>query len=140
MGHMTRELELRYTPKGTAVGQFGLAINRKWRTEAGEDKEEVTFVDCQVWAASAETLSQYTKKGDPLMIEGRLAQELWDDKQTGQKRSRIKIVVESFQFLNRAPAKGQSDSPRQPAAAGRSAPPVDEGGHGQAADDDDVPF
>src|SRR5215204_1171758 len=100
MGNLTRDPELRYTPKGTAVAQLGLAVNRQWKTESGETKEEVTFVDIDAFGRQAEVIGQYLKKGRPIFIEGRLKLDTWDDKQTNQKRSKLKIVLESFQFLD----------------------------------------
>ena len=122
-GNLTRDIETRFTPKGTAVAQFGLAINRTWKTEGGEKKEEVTFVDCTAFGKSAETLAQYVKKGAPLLVEGRLRQETWEDKETGKDRSKLTVVVEGFQFLASAPKKASE--------AAQSAAPVE---------DDDVPF
>src|SRR4051794_1493601 len=92
MGNLTRDPELRYTPKGTAVAKLGLAVNRVWKSETGESKEEVTFVDVDAFGRSAETIAQYCKKGRPILIEGRLRQDTWDDKQTGQKRTKLGIV------------------------------------------------
>src|SRR3954453_12555082 len=100
LGNLTRDPELRYTPKGTAVAKVGLAVNRNWRTETGEQKEEVTFVDVDAFGKQAETICQYMRKGSPLLIEGRLRLDQWDDKQTGQKRQRLGVVLESFQFLD----------------------------------------
>ena len=99
-GNLTRDPELRYTPKGAAVAKFGLAINRTRRDESGATKEEVTFVDIEAWEKQAETISQYFKKGRPILVEGRLRLDTWDDKQTNQKRSQLKVVLESFQFLD----------------------------------------
>src|SRR6478672_2663626 len=110
-GNLTRDPELRYTPKGTAIAKFGLAINRSWRTDAGENKEEVTFVDLDAFGKQAETLAQYMKKGSPLLVEGRLKLDQWDDKQTGQKRSRMGVVVEGFQFLGSGNREGGNDAP-----------------------------
>src|SRR6202044_496668 len=90
-GNLTRDPELRYTPKGMAIAKIGLAINRTWRNEAGETKEEATFVDVDAFGRQAETLAQYLKKGSPLMVEGRLKLGQWDDKQSGQKRSRLRV-------------------------------------------------
>lgn len=98
-GHLTRDPENRYSAKGAAVGEFGLAINRKWKEASGELKEEVTFLDCVCFGKTAETIAQYFKKGDPIMLEARLRQESWTDKASGQKRSRIKVLVEKFEFL-----------------------------------------
>ena len=98
-GNLTRDPELRYTPKGTAVARIGLACNRKWKSETGEMKEEVTFVDVDAFGKSAETIGQYLKKGRPILIEGRLRYDTWEDKQTGQKRSRLRVIGENLQLL-----------------------------------------
>src|ERR1700746_3873819 len=98
-GNLTRDPELRYTPKGTAVAKIGLAINRTWKTETGETKEEVTFVDVDAFGRQAETIGQYLKKGRPVLIEGRLKYDTWEDKQTNQKRSKLGVVLENFQFM-----------------------------------------
>ena len=89
IGNLTRDPELRYTPKGTAVAKFGLAINRPWKNEAGEAKEEVTFVDVDCFGRLAENIGQYMKKGSPLLVEGRLKLDQWTDKTTGQPRQRL---------------------------------------------------
>src|ERR1051326_2246501 len=99
-GNLTRDPELRYTPKGTAIARIGMALNRTWKTETGETKEEVTFVDVDAFGRQAEVIAQYLKKGRPLLVEGRLKLDQWDDKQTGQKRSRLGVVLEGFQFLD----------------------------------------
>src|SRR6476660_574690 len=111
IGNLTRDPELRYTPKGTAIAKIGLAINRTWKTETGETKEEVTFVDIDAFGRQAETLGQYMKKGRPIMIEGRLKLDTWDDKQTKQKRSRLGVVLESFQFLAFNKSAGGAGAP-----------------------------
>lgn len=144
-GNLTRDPELRYTPKGTAVAKFGLAINRNWTSETGEKKEEVTFVDIDSFGRQAEVISQYLKKGRPVLIEGRLKLDQWDDKQTGQKRSRLGVVLESFSFLD-AGGRGDSsgNSPEAPRARPASAPAS--GAAPAAAEEapvpaeDDVPF
>jgi single-strand DNA-binding protein len=84
IGNLTRDPELRFTAQGVAIAKITLAVNRTWRTEAGETKEEVTFVDVDAFRRQAETIAQYLKKGSPLMVEGRLKLDQWDDKQTGQ--------------------------------------------------------
>ncbi|MEY4198954.1 MAG: hypothetical protein RLZZ265_694, partial [Verrucomicrobiota bacterium] len=99
-GNMTRDPELRYTPKGTAIAKFGLAVNRKWTGEDGQSREEVTFVDIDCFGKQAEVISQYLRKGRSILIEGRLKLDQWDDKQTGQKRSKLGVVLESFSFLD----------------------------------------
>jgi single-strand DNA-binding protein len=110
IGNLTRDVELRYTPKGTAVCDISLAINRVIVTE-GERKEEVVFVDVTLWARLAEIASQYLSKGRPVFIEGRLQTEAWQDKESGQKSSRLKVVAENLQLLgSRAESEG-SDAP-----------------------------
>lgn len=98
MGNLTRDPEIRYTPKGQAVTDIGLAINRRYKVE-NETREEVTFVDVTFWGKSAEIIGQYMKKGRPLYVEGRLQLDSWDDKQTGQKKSRLKVIGDEFQFI-----------------------------------------
>jgi len=99
MGNLTRDPEIKYTPKGMAVADLGLAINRSYTTEQGEKREEVTFVDVELWGRQAEIAGEYLKKGRPVYIEGRLKLDTWDDKQTGQKRSKMRVVGENMQFL-----------------------------------------
>src|SRR2546428_1084518 len=118
IGNLTRDPELRYTPKGTALAKIGLAINRTWKNDAGESKEEVTFVDVEAWGRQAETISQYLKKGSPMLVEGRLRLDSWEDKQTNQKRSRLAVVLERFQFLG-----GGGGSQREPSEGGKRTAP-----------------
>jgi single-strand DNA-binding protein len=99
IGNLTRDPEVRYTPKGTAVADIGLAINRYFQNDNGERQEETTFVDVTLWGKQAELAQQYLGKGRPVYIEGRLQMDTWEDKQSGQKRSKIKIVCENMQFL-----------------------------------------
>lgn len=119
MGNLTRDPEVRYTPKGTAIANIGLAVNRVWTTDAGEQKEEVTFVDIEVWGRQAETAGQYLSKGRPVFIEGRLKFDSWEDKESGQKRNKLKVVAERVQFLG-AP-KGNAEISDQPPGEGRPA-------------------
>ncbi len=147
-GNLTRDPELRYTPKGLAIAKIGLAINRKWRNEAGEMKDETTFVDVDAFGKTAETIGQYLKKGRPILIEGRLRYETWDDKTTGAKRSKLGVVMDSFQFIdsgNRgdteggasgAPAAPRAQRPA-PSASAPAAEPVEGDGPPES---DDVPF
>src|SRR5277367_5711145 len=105
MGNITRDLELKYMPNQTAVCDFGIAVNRTWTGQDGVKKEEVTFVDCSCFGKTAEILSKYKKKGDPLFVEGRLKLDQWEA-QDGTKRSKMRVIVENFQFLNRAQGQG----------------------------------
>jgi single-strand DNA-binding protein len=142
VGNLTRDPELRYTPKGVAIAKIGLAVNRVWTSETGEKKEEVTFIDLDAFGKTAENIGKYMRKGSPLLVEGRLRLDQWDDKQTGQKRSRLGVVVETCQFLggpNRggegspgeAPRRQPSPAPAEAASAEPEPPPAEE---------DDVPF
>src|SRR5476649_89102 len=133
--NLTRDPELRYTPKGTAIAKIGLAVNRVWTNEAGEKKEEVTFVDVDVFGRTAENVGQYMRKGRPIMIEGRLKLDQWDDKSTGAKRSKLGVVAETVQFLGGAPA---APRPARPAAA--SAPATEPVEGDGPPESDDVPF
>ncbi len=99
IGNCTRDPEIRYTPKGTAVAEVGLAVNRISTNDQGERREEVTFIDVTLWGRQAEIAGEYLKKGRPVYIEGRLQLDTWDDKQTGQKRSKLKVVGENLQLL-----------------------------------------
>ena len=140
-GNLTRDPELRYTPKGTAIAKIGLAINRTWKSESGENKEEVTFVDVDAFGRTAEVIGQYLKKGRPILMEGRLRLDQWDDKQTGQKRSKLGVVLESFQFIDSGKGDGgPGDGSRSRSSAPtQSAPEPAEAG-APAPEEDDVPF
>lgn len=158
LGNLTRDPELRYTPKGQAVAKLGLAVNRSYKSETGETKEEVTFIDVDAWGKQAELIGQYLKKGNPLFVEGRLRLDQWDDKNTGQKVSKLKVVMENFQFVggNRGSEAGgggggggggygapsQAAPQQQPQRPSRPspAPPSSDGGEGPAGEVDDVPF
>ena len=130
IGNITRDIETRYTPSGTAISEIGLAINRSWKNDRGEKQEETTFVDVTLWARMAEIASQYSRKGDPLFVSGRLHLDTWDDKQTGQKRSKLKVIGEQIQLLasrQQAPAASppqrQAPPPRQASAPAPAAQP-----------------
>src|SRR6267378_5892494 len=126
LGNLTRDPEVRYTPKGSAVCDLGIAVNRVYTTEGGEKREEVTYVDVVLWARLAEIAGEYLKKGRPVFIEGRLQMDSWDDKQTGQKRTKLRVVGETMQLLGSRPggASGGAEpqeTERPPRAAGKSA-------------------
>lgn len=110
MGNLTRDPEVRYTPKGTAVTDIGLAINRTFNSDEGDRREETTFVDITFWGRLAEVIGEYMKKGRPMYVEGRLQLDTWEDKTTGQQRSRLKVVGENFQFLGGRDDSGGSGS------------------------------
>jgi single-strand DNA-binding protein len=99
MGNLTRDPQMKYLPNQTAVVDFGLACNRRYKTQSGEDREEVTFVDCSAFGRTAEVINQYFTKGKPIFIEGRLRYETWEDKQGGGKRSKLSVHIDNFQFI-----------------------------------------
>ena len=110
IGNLTRDVELRHTPSNQTVANIGLATNRQYQTKDGERREEVTFVDCEAWGRQAEVMAQYLSKGRPIMIQGRLKLDSWQDKDGGS-RSKLKVVVENFQFLgSREGGGGAGDS------------------------------
>lgn len=129
LGNLTRDPEVRYTPKGSAVAELGLAVNRVYSTDGGEKRVEVTFVDVTLWGRTAEVAGEYLKKGRPVFIEGRLQLDTWDDKQSGQKRSKLKVVGESLQLIGGKPEPQREQSRPAPARQMPSAP-----------DDDEIPF
>lgn len=151
-GHLTRDVEIRYTPTGRAIGRMGMALNHVYYTQQDEKREEVSFVDIDCFGAKAETLAKYVSKGTFLIVEGRLKQDSWEDRQTGQKRSRLLVILESFTF---APSGQDSDrsghDSRGQSAGGRTAPQgrgaertqpdLPQEDQDEAYDpDDDVPF
>ena len=166
IGNLTRDPEVKFTPKGTAIAEIGLAINRTWKNEAGEKQEETTFVDVTLWGRQAEIAKEYLTKGRPVYIEGRLQLDSWDDKQTGQKRSKLKVTGEQMQLLGgRDGASGGGGGGYSERSGGSSSSSADEydqrparpqqqrpapaqGGSGKPRpaapppqdDDDDIPF
>ena len=142
LGNLTRDPEVRYTPKGSAVCDLGVAVNRVYTTDSGEKREEVTYVDVVLWARLAEIAGEYLKKGRPIFIEGRLQMDTWDDKQTGQKRTRLRVVGESMQLLGSRPAGtgAATETAGEDRPSGKtSAPPSKSAGSTQP-DEDEIPF
>jgi single-strand DNA-binding protein len=142
LGNLTRDPEVRYTPKGTAVTDLGLAVNRTYTADNGEKREEVTFVDVTFWGRTAEVAGEYLKKGRPVFVEGRLQLDSWDDKQSGQKRTKLKVIGENMQMLGAPRGAGgggggdeEGSSATRPT---RSAPPPKAAP--SAPDDDEIPF
>jgi single-strand DNA-binding protein len=146
LGNLTRDPEVRYTPKGSAVADLGIAVNRQYTLDTGEKREEVTFVDVTFWGRTAEVAGEYLKKGRSVFIEGRLQLDTWDDKQSGQKRSKLKVIGEMMQMLGSRPGGGgAADEPEEPprgrssgSSGTRSAPPPK--GAPPEPDDDEIPF
>lgn len=149
MGRLTRDPELRYTPKGTAVADIAMAINRYRSSDSGEKIEETTFVDVTLWGRQAETANQYLAKGREVFIEGRLQLDSWEDKSSGQKRSKLKVVGESMQFIggsgggqSNGGGGGQQYSGQQSggsAPQAQSSPPQTPSSDFQE-EEDDIPF
>lgn len=147
IGNLTRDPELRYTPKGTAVADIALAINRVWNNDQGQKQEETTFVDVTLWGRQAELAQQYLSKGRGAYIEGRLQMDTWDDKETGKKRSKLKVIGETLQFMpdgkGNTGGGGQSDRPQASRAPQQNSGPP-QGASAAPADDfqeeDDIPF
>jgi single-strand DNA-binding protein len=143
LGNLTRDPEVRYTPKGTAVTELGMAVNRVYTAENGEKREETTFVDVTLWGRTAEIAGEYLKKGRPVFIEGRLQLDTWDDKQSGQKRSKLKVVGEGLQLLGGRPGGGSGavGGDEESAGASRSSRPAPPPRPVPSEpDDDEIPF
>lgn len=154
MGNLTRDVEMRHTPSNLAIAKFGIACNRRWKTPEGEQRDEAMFVDCEAFGKTAEFMSQFFSKGRPVLIEGRLKLDQWEDKETKAKRSKHVVVVESFHFVDSKPGssggggggggdEGSAPMPsRAPAGAGagRAAPAPQEWGGKGPMGEDDIPF
>ena len=142
LGNLTRDPEIRYTPKGSAVCDLGIAVNRQYTLENGERREEVTYVDVVLWARLAEIAAEYLKKGRPVFIEGRLQLDTWDDKQSGQKRSKLRVIGENMQMLGspRGAATGAESSDEDRPARSTTSPPRPAASAPAEPDDDEIPF
>ena len=123
-GNLTRDPELRSTPNGASVCSFSVAVNRVFRDSSGKQQEDVSFIDCSAWGKLGEMIAQYAKKGTGVLVSGRLSQRTWEDKTTGQKRSRVEIVVEDFNFLSGMDRDGASKGGFGGASASEEAPEV----------------
>ena len=113
VGNLTRDPQLSYLPSQTAVVEFGLAINRRWRGQDNQQREETCFIDCQAYGKQAETFNQYMSKGRAILVEGRLQYDTWEGKD-GVKRSKHRVVVERFQFLGTPSGSGPGQAPARP--------------------------
>ncbi len=143
MGNLTRDIEIR--PAGsTSVGNFGLAVNRKYKTQSGEQREEVAFIDCECWGRTAEVMAQYLGRGKPVFIEGRLKFDSWEDKNGGGKRSKLSVVVDNFQFIDSGGgnqgAGGGGGGNYARSGAGGGGDSSSGGGSAPAINHDDIPF
>ena len=147
LGNLTRDVELKHTPSNQAVANIGLAMNRQYQTRDGERREETTFVDCEAWGRQAEVMAQYLSKGRPVFIQGRLKLDTWQDQQ-GQNRSKLKVVVENFQFVGGREGAGGGNGGGGGGGyrggnnqdGGGSFQPAGGGGGHQPVDNDDIPF
>lgn len=156
MGNLTRDVELRHTPSNQAVANIGLAINRRWKDQNGQQQEETTFVDCEAWGKTAEVMAQYLAKGRPVFIQGRLKLDTWQDKTDGSNRSKLKVVVETFQFVDsrgegggagggagggERPAVSTRPAQSRPAPAGAPSRPAPQAAQNyEQIQEDDIPF
>ncbi len=163
IGNVTRDPEIKYTPKGSAVTDLGIAVNRVFTPEGGERREETTFVDVTLWGRQAEIAGEYCKKGRSIYVEGRLQLDSWEDKSSGQKRSKLRVVGENFQLLGPRPSgaghSGGSDEeyseapPQQQRRESSSGSPASAGGSSAGGfssgrsttpqpplEEDDIPF
>ena len=162
VGNLTRDPQLKYLPSQMAVAEFGLAVNHKFKTKSGEDREEVLFIDCACFGRGGEIINQYCQKGKQILVEGRLKYDTWEDKQGGGKRSKHSVVVDNFQFLGGAREGGgapqsydqgggdesqqrppQQRTPQRPAPqrpAPQQPPPEQPFGDEQQFKEEDIPF
>jgi single-strand DNA-binding protein len=141
IGNVTRDPEVKFTPKGSAVADLGLAVNRIYTNQAGERVEEVTYVDVELWGRLAEIAGEYAKKGRPVFIEGRLRMDSWEDKQSGQKRTRLRVVGDGLQLLGSRPggAPGGTDEEAETPGSKPASQAPARSTLGPPADDD-IPF
>lgn len=147
MGNITRDIELKHTPSNQAVATIGLAVNRRYKTKEGEDREDVTFVDCEAWGRTAEVIHQYFGKGKPIFVEGRLKLDQWEDKD-GKKQSKLRVVIEGFEFVESrgggeggggGRGSGGRDREYAPSTPSRSSGGRSQGTH-QPVEEEDIPF
>lgn len=145
MGNLTRDPETRTTPSGQSVTSFSLAVNRSWRGADGQQQESVSYIDCTAWGKAGEIIAQYMQKGRALLVSGRLEQRSWDDKESGQKRSKVDVVVEDFNFVdggnsgNSGGGSYDSASASKPAVKKQQAASADDVDD-QPIDLSDIPF
>lgn len=151
MGNLTRDPETRVTPTGLTIAKLGLAVNRRYRTKEGEQREETTFVDIDAFGAQAETIQRYCQKGSGIFVEGRLRLDTWQDKTSGENRSKLGVVLEGFQFIGGRGEGGDGANPGGGSGGGyeRSSPPARPSSSSSSSSssapadefaDDDVPF
>ncbi len=146
MGNITRDIEMRQFPSGGSVGKFTIAVNERYKDRNEQWQERANFIDCEVFGRKAEVMAQYLGKGRPVFIEGKLRLDKWEDKQSGENRSKLKVVVDDFQFVDSRGGEGPGGGGR---SSGGSSYSSDDGGYGssqqsspayESLDDDDIPF
>src|SRR5256885_4770567 len=138
LGNLTRDPEVRYAPKGTAVTDLGLAVNRTYTADNGEKREEVTFVDVTFWGRTAEVAGEYLKKGRPVFVEGRLQLDSWDDKQSGQKRTKLKVIGENMQMLGAPRGAGSGGGDEEGGSRSSRPAPPPKASAASAPDEDEI--
>lgn len=131
MGNLTRDVEVRTTPGNHTVAGFSIAVNERWKDKSGEQKETVAFIDCEAWDKTGENIAKFFNKGSRIIVEGKLRQDTWTDKTDGSKRSKLKVNVETFHFVDRAGDGKKAAAPVAPRPVAQEATGVGE---------DDIPF
>lgn len=140
MGNLTRDVEMRTTPSGQSVANFSLAVSRSWKGQDGQQQEQTSFINCVAWGKAGEIIAQYVKKGDPLLVSGRLDQRSWDDKDSGQKRSTVEVNVEDFNFVGGGRGDGGGSAPASSSSNNKSKDVVIEDIDDKPIDLSEIPF
>lgn len=140
MGNLTRDVEMRTTPSGQNVANFSLAVSRSWKGQDGQQQEQTSFINCVAWGKAGEIIAQYVKKGDPLLVSGRLDQRSWDDKETGQKRSTVEVNVEDFNFIGGGRGDGGGSASASSPSSNKSKDVVIEDIDDKPIDLSEIPF
>ena len=138
MGNLTRDVEMRTTPSGQSVANFSIAVSRSWKDQSGATQEQTSFINCVAWGKAGEIIAQYVKKGDPLLVSGRLDQRSWDDKASGQKRSTVEVNVEDFNFVGGG--RGDNAGAPAPTSSNKSKDVVIEDIDDKPIDLSEIPF
>lgn len=140
MGNLTRDVEMRTTPSGQSVANFSLAVSRSWKGQDGQTQEQTSFINCVAWGKAGEIIAQYVKKGDALLVSGRLDQRSWDDKESGQKRSTIEVNVEDFNFIGGNRGGDNASAPASSPSSSKSKDVVIEDIDDKPIDLSEIPF
>jgi single-strand DNA-binding protein len=140
MGNLTRDVEMRTTPSGQSVANFSLAVSRSWKGQDGQTQEQTSFINCVAWGKAGEIIAQYVKKGDALLVSGRLDQRSWDDKESGQKRSTIEVNVEDFNFVGGGRGGDSAGAPASSPSSSKSKDVVIEDIDDKPIDLSEIPF